>query len=357
MTQDSVSSSDSSYDNAIVAIAIGDDMDMDMDAHGDDDGFNDIVNGITAAIDDTDVDQEETWLRKCTGEIPDGIETKTNGFGKLPPEIQMKLVLDLREKEKATLLGNLRECSSVVERLKAQLYESEDRRIELEEELDTENTQIKAMKREFNEMKKAHNSRVKDLERITKEMLIQRERLAKIFDEQEHRQSDSNSVPSKIEPILIRTNMSPMREGGCDGESNTIISPTTSKVDDSDDTCRMKIEFERKLKDNPKYREEFERFKEFQAYYQATRDEPHQTNRNDNSNNKDVSIPLPFGGEGEEYRKMKEFQVGYEEILSFQTKKDSKRIFCHIIKRYNLPDWFTISIQHCKTEIIRESFF
>lgn len=131
------------YDDKIVRIAIGDDIAMDMDAEESDGSFDDVVACITTAIDDADIDREETWLRKCTGELPNSIEEKPNVLTSLPQGVQMKLVLDLRENEKANLLKNLQECSSVVERLKDQLYKSEDKRMELEYELETESIEVK----------------------------------------------------------------------------------------------------------------------------------------------------------------------------------------------------------------------
>lgn len=299
------------YDNAIVAIAIGGDSDIELDGEVDGEAFDDLLTGMTAEIHDDDIDHEETWLRRCTGDIQNGMQTNSGPFGSLPPEIQMKLVLDLREREKATLLENLRECSSVVERLKAQLFESEDRRMELEDELDTENTEVQEMKREFKEMKEAHKCRIKDIERIAKEMLVQRERLSAIIEQKQRSPSIASST-SRTSP----TSREHSETSGDDDESKTMsdqqesISPPKSEFE---------IEFERKLQVSPQYREEFERFKEFQLYYQAGK-RNQQASNDGSSDGNEFSTALPLG---EEYRKMLEFQLAYERILWF-TKKHRK---------------------------------
>jgi len=227
MTNDSGSDYCSgNYDAAIVAIAIGDDADMEIDASSDSVGFDDIISGISSAIDHADIDHEETWLRRCTGDIPDRIETNPKKFGSLPPELQMKLVLDLREREKSTLLVNLRECSSVVDRLKEQLYESEDKRMDLEHELDMENTEVEEMKREFEEMKEAHKCRIKDIERITNEMLVQRECLSKIIEQQQR----SPLTVSSDSPVTLPCSSddyesSTQEKSGNDTSKINLISP------------------------------------------------------------------------------------------------------------------------------------
>jgi hypothetical protein len=324
MMADNIGSDYSSgnYDAAIVAIAIGDDADMEIDASSDDVGFDDIISGISSAIDDADIDHEETWLRRCTGDIPDGIETNPKNFGSLPPELQMKLVLDLREREKATLLVNLQECSSVVDRLKEQLYESEDKRMDLEHELDTENTEVEEMKREFEEMKEAHKCRINDIERITNEMLVQRERLSKMIEQQQR----SSSTVSSDSPVTLPcssddSESSPQEKSGNDNSKIDLISPGVLGEITANETTKSKIEmeFEHKLQTNPQYREEFERFKEFQVHYQAsTRNHQHQTSSDGSSDGKDLNTTPPWG---EEYRKMLEFQLVYERILSFAAKK------------------------------------
>jgi hypothetical protein len=323
MTDDSGSDySTGSYDAAIVAIAIGDDADMEIDASSDDVAFDDIISGISSAIDHADIDHEETWLRRCTGDVPDGIETNPKKFGSLPPELQMKLVLDLREREKSTLLVNLRECSSVVDRLKEQLYESEDKRMDLEHELDTENTEVEEMKREFEEMKEAHKCRIKDIERITNEMLVQRERLSKIIEQQQRSPltvcSDS---PVTLTCLSDGSESSVQEKSGNNTSKINLISPGVLGEITTNETTKSKIEmdFEHKLQANPQYREEFEKFKEFQTYYQAsTRNHQQQPRSDGSSDGKDLSITPQWG---EEYRKLLEFQLGYERILSFVAKK------------------------------------
>lgn len=79
------------------------------------------------------------------------------------------------------------------------------------------------------------------------------------------------------------------------------------------------MEFEHKLQANPQDREEFEKFKEFQAHYQAsTRNHQHQPRSDGSSDGKDLNITPQWG---EEYRKMLDFQLGYERVLSFVAKK------------------------------------
>jgi len=333
MAEDSETNSYSgggNYDGAIVAIAIGDDTDMDSDTNGDDQGFDDIVTGITAAIDDADIDHEETWLRRCTGEIPNGVEANETGFGNLPPEVQMKLVLDLREREKATLLGNLRQFSSVVERLKEQFYESEDKRMELEHELDTENVEVEEMKREFEEMKEAHKCRIKDIERITKEMLVQRERLSKIIEQQQRPPSiSSSSSPETLPPSSDSSESSTQDKSTNDvTETTGDVQPRDVSADASENSAadeskrsQIEVDFELKLSTNPQYRAEFERFKEFQAYYQAIRrSHQRETSRDFDSDGDDPRTTLPLG---EEYRKMLEFQLAFERILSSPSRKNT----------------------------------
>ena len=292
------------YDNAIVAIAIGDDVGTEMNANADesDGSFDDFIAGVSAAIDvdDEDIDREETWLRKCAGDLPTAVETNSNDFAVLPPEVQMRIVLDLREKEKSTLLKSLRESSSLIERLKKQLYESEDKRIELEHELDTENTQVREMEREFREMKKAHKRRIRDVERIANEMNIQRERLSMIIEQQTSISSVATTVPSSSEHAKISPEKSEIGDSLTENaqEENMTLTPGTRKSE-------IERAFEHRLQADPEYREEFERFKEFQAYYQLQR-----KSENDSIISRD-----------DEYGKMLEFQLAYERILSFVQKK------------------------------------
>lgn len=292
------------YDNAIVAIAIGDDVGTEMNANADesDGSFDDFIAGVSAAIDvdDEDIDREETWLRKCAGDLPTAVETNSNDFAVLPPEVQMRIVLDLREKEKSTLLKSLRESSSLIERLKKQLYESEDKRIELEHELDTENTQVREMEREFREMKKAHKRRIRDVERIANEMNIQRERLSMIIEQQTSISSVATTVPSSSEHAKISPEKSEIGDSLTENaqEENMALTPGTRKSE-------IERAFEHRLQADPEYREEFERFKEFQAYYQLQR-----KSENDSIISRD-----------DEYGKMLEFQLAYERILSFVQKK------------------------------------
>jgi len=318
MTDDSESSYSvgDNYDDAIVGIAIGDNnVDMEMDAQESDESFDGFVAGITAAIDDDDVDREETWFRKCTGEIPNGIDANPNELVSLPPEVQMKLVLDLREGEKATLLKSLRECSSVVERLKEQLYKSEDKRIELEHALDTENVEVQEMRREFDEMKEAHKCRIRDIERIANEMIIQRKRLSMIIEQGERR----SSIVSSSSRTTLPSDDSETTEGkSCKDESmKTEAQDQSNSIADGTSKSEIEVEFERKLETIPKYREEFERFKEFQVYYQAAnRIHRQQTSSDGSSDEKNLG---GISSWGEEYKKMLEFQIAYE-LSSFALK-------------------------------------
>lgn len=299
---ETVLSAGDNYDNAIAAIAIGNDVAAEMDADESDGSFDEFVAGINAAIDvdDDDIDREETWLRKCTGDLPNAIETNSNDFATLPPEVQMKIVLDLRESEKSTLLKSLRDCSSLIERLKKQLYESEDKRIELEQELDTENFQVQEMKREFREMKKAHKCRIRDIERIGKEMNIQRERLSAIMEQQ----LSSSTVAMTVSHSSEHSEISPEKRKNDDSltesaqEANALLTTETAK-------SAIERAFELKLQANPEYREEFERFKEFQAYYQLQRE-------------RDSESKI---SRGDMYGNMLEFQLAYERMLSFVQKK------------------------------------
>mmetsp|Transcript_22094 Transcript_22094/g.54666 ORF Transcript_22094/g.54666 Transcript_22094/m.54666 type:complete len:330 (-) Transcript_22094:1624-2613(-) len=324
MTDDSESSYSygDNYDNAIVGIAIGNDIDTEMDAQESDESFDGFVAGITAAIDDGDIDREETWFRRCTGEIPNGIEANPNELSSLPPEVQMKLVLDLRESEKATLLRNLRECSSVVERLKEQLYESEDKRMELEHAIDIENIEVQEMRREFEEMKESHKCHIKDIERIANEMIIQRKRLSAIIEERKLRSSKSSIVSSSSRTTLpSSSDNSETTEGQTCKNDSTMKGTQDQSITTAGETAKSEIEaeFERKLQTIPQYREEFERFKEFQGYYQqaATRNNQQQTSSEGSSNGKDMST-IPSWGE--EYKKMLEFQLAYERLSSFVQK-------------------------------------
>ena len=295
-------SASDNYDNAIAAIAIGNDVATEMNADESDGSFDDFVAGINAAIgvDDDDIDREETWLRKCTGDLPDAIETNSNDFATLPPEVQMKIVLDLRESEKSTLLKSLRDCSSLIKRLKEQLCESEGKRIELEHELDAENIQVQEMKREFREMKKAHKCRIRDIERIEKEMNIQRERLSAIIEQQ----LSSSSVAMTASQFSEHSEISPEKS---ENDDSLTESAQEENIRLTTGTAKGEIEraFERKLQANPEYRKEFERFKEFQAYYQLQRE-------------RDGEINVT---RGDEYGNMLEFQLAYERILSFVQKK------------------------------------
>ena len=325
MTDDSESSCSygDHYDNAIVGIAIGNDVDIDteMDAQESDESFDGFVAGITAAIDDGDIDREETWFRRCTGEIPNGIETNPNELASLPPEVQMKLVLDLRESEKATLLRNLRECSSIVERLKEQLYESEDKRMELEHSLDTENIEVEDMRREFEEMKESHKCLIRDIERIANEMIIQKKRLSAIIEERERRSSMSSIVSSSSRTTLpSSSDNSETTEGQTCKDDSTIKGTQDQSITTAGETAKseIEVEFEDKLQTIPQYREEFERFKEFQVYYQATtRNNQQQTSSEGSSDGKDTSTISSWG---EEYKKMLEFQLAYERLSSFVQK-------------------------------------
>mmetsp|Transcript_73023 Transcript_73023/g.148249 ORF Transcript_73023/g.148249 Transcript_73023/m.148249 type:complete len:329 (+) Transcript_73023:138-1124(+) len=319
-------SSHGDYDAAIVAIAIGDDDEMDTE--DDDNGYDTILAGINEAInvadDGIDIDHEETWLRQCTGDLPNEIESRPTNFSRLPPEIQMKLVLDLRDREKATLLENLRECTKVVERLKEELYESEDKRMELEYELDTENEEIEGMKREFDEMKEAHKCRIDDILRITREMSVQRERLSRIIEQQQRQSSIVSSNSTTVMPTSENSESYSDHVTVARNQQGGAIALSGNQTQTENPSSRIEVEFERKLRTNPKYREEFERFKEFQLYYHAvTMNHPEQTVHN-GSSSEGTGKALNTGfSSSEEYRKMVEFQLGYERILS-SAKKESR---------------------------------
>lgn len=366
------------YDAAIVAIAIGADPDMDM---GDNDDA-DVDHGIEMLVEDADIDHEETWLRQCFGDLPDETDAMdTSRFGNLPPGVQMKLVLDLRDREKATLVGSLRECSTTLNKLKEQLFDSEDKRMELEHELDTENGQIEELKQQFEEMKEAHQYRVDDIDRIRREMMIQSERLSRAIEKQKRQtqtQTQTSSInnnnnypvamlppPSDSEAMLqqeesdhdgdnkndfkamstrsITSNVnvdticnssitSAFLPLGGDRDHDHICNSSSSHSDDQQqqqDTYALTLtasnktyienEFERKLQTNPQYREEFERFQEFQVFYQQTMIKNKQ-GHHDNSGVHPASKLTALPAKGETFINMLEFQLGYERRFSSSTK-------------------------------------
>ena len=328
MTEERADSTHSggSYDNAIVAIAINDESDLNVDGQDDDVAFDDIVTmSISASeIDDADIDYEETWLRRCTGDLPDAIVTNPESFSSLPQEVQMKLLLHLREREKATLLESLRHNRSLVESLKAQLCESESKRLELEDAIDIENFEVEEMRRQFEEMKEVHKCRIEEIERITKQMIAQRERLSTIIANQQRSDSDS---PMELSSA---TDCSPQGETGEEYLKNMIDeqdkNPTVSgeKYTSEIKKSTMEIEIEHKIQTNPQYREEFERFKEFQSYFQAsTSNHRHQTNADASGSSGTSSMDrTKILSLSEEYRKLLEFQLMYERMLSSATKKN-----------------------------------
>lgn len=325
MTDDNESSYSvgDNYDDVIVGIAIGDNVDMEMDTQESDESFDEFVAGITAAIDDDDVDREETWFRKCTGEIPSGIEANPNELASLPPEIQTRLVLDLRESEKATLLESLRECSSIVESLKEQLYESEDKRMELEHMLDTENVEVQEMRREFDEMKEAHKCRIKDIKRIANEMIIERKRLSMIMEQGERRSSIVSSSSRTTLPSSSDNSETTEGKSGRDEWTKTDPQDQSNSTTDEISKSQIEIEFERKLQTIPQYREQFERFKEFQVYYQTVNLVYRQQTSSDGSSDEENLGRLSSWGE--EYKKMLEFQFAYERLSSFAQKHSGKK--------------------------------
>jgi hypothetical protein len=283
---------DGEYDAAIVAIAIGNDPDMAME---DDSSETDI---LAVLGDGGDIDLEETWTRQCSGEVPsrmDDMETQQR-FGNLPTGVQMKLVLELRELEKSTLLQNLRECNGIVERLKHQLFESEDKRLELEHELDAENRLVQEMKREFEEIKESNRARLKDIDRIIWEMMLQRERLSRMIETQQSPPPPLTSS-GRVSPRNEEDNSSKQQQGRAISSDRSSEERVTGKN-------TMEIEFDRKLASNPRFRAEFEQFQEFQEYYRTI------MLRDANVANQNLT---------EEYKKLLEFQLGYERILASTT--------------------------------------
>ncbi len=111
----------------------------------------------------------------------------------------------------------------------------------------------------------------------------------------------ATTVPSSSE----HTEISPQKSENDDSltesaeEEKTTLIPGTTKSE-------IESAFERRLQANPEYREEFERFKEFQAYYQLQR----------KSDNESI-----ISSRGDEYGRMLVFQLAYERILSFVQKK------------------------------------
>eukprot|EP00532_Pseudo-nitzschia_australis_P005960 CAMPEP_0168167436 /NCGR_PEP_ID=MMETSP0139_2-20121125/2546_1 /TAXON_ID=44445 /ORGANISM="Pseudo-nitzschia australis, Strain 10249 10 AB" /LENGTH=311 /DNA_ID=CAMNT_0008084673 /DNA_START=143 /DNA_END=1078 /DNA_ORIENTATION=- len=299
------------YENAIVAIAIGND-DFGMDT--DDDGSSDMDAAIdNVLLDNDEIDHEETWLRRCIGDIPNEIEMDPDRFAVLPPGLQIKLVLELRDREKATLLENIRECGITVGRMKEQLLVSEDRRMDLEHELETVHEEVEDMKREFEGMIKAYKSHVKETQRLRKDVLGRSERSSGMIGIQSTAPQTGNSSggldgsPSPSSNTNTNTNTNSVSHGisngstmSCDQQANNNTSARTKS--------KIEIEFERKLEANPRYREEYERFKEFQEYYKEM--------KGDFDPNDDIINIL-----NEDYRKMLEFQLGYERTFSSNRNK------------------------------------
>eukprot|EP00536_Pseudo-nitzschia_multiseries_P005812 jgi/Psemu1/286034/fgenesh1_pg.116_\ len=290
------------YDAAIVAIAIGNDYDMETD--GEDDALSNMDTAIydllldNADIDDllldnADIYHEETRLRRCIGDIPNAIEMDPNRFARLPPEVQIKLVLELRDREKAALLQKLRECSNAVEKLKEELYLSEDRRMELGHELDTGNAQIEEMKRDFVRMKEAHVRRATEIQHMKNEMM--------------RRMTETQEQESSVLSTASKNSWASQKQQSSGGPTSNSASLDQRDSEDKTRTkIKIQIEFERKLESNPKYREEFERFKEFQDYYKMMKGN---AGPNDGMGC-DITKSL-----NEDYRKMLEFQLGYERMF------------------------------------------
>mmetsp|Transcript_10338 Transcript_10338/g.30247 ORF Transcript_10338/g.30247 Transcript_10338/m.30247 type:complete len:289 (-) Transcript_10338:555-1421(-) len=282
MTSTSGNEDNGYYDNAIVAIAIGNESDMETD--GSDGAFSDIDAALDdVLLDNVDIDHEETRLRQYIGDIPNEIEMDPNRFASLPPGVQIKLILELRDREKATLLEKLKGCSNAVDKLKEQLYASEDRRMELEHELDEENEQIEDMKREFNRMREAYQGHAQEIQRIKIQMMS---RVSTSFQNSEGAKEQKRAVNSSSNSMSF------------DQRDSQDVKPRTKS--------KNQLEFERKLERSSQYREEFERFKEFQEYYQMV------TTNGTSSDGMCCDITKDLN---EDYRRMLEFQLAYERIL------------------------------------------
>jgi len=314
------SSCSGNYDSAIVAIAIGHDLDMDStmvtDANSDHDGLDALMAEISAELDDADIDHDETWLRRCTGDLPNEVDTNSDSSrDRSPTTVQSKYALDQRDKERTALIENLQEYTFLVESLKHQLYESEDTRLDLEDELDERDREVGKIKRELEKMKEAHKRRINGIVR-TREMINQKECFSSIM---EHSSSDHSEI--------TRTKRG-FNESKTTGDQPSSTTPALLEGESTDETTKSKIAIyvEHKLQTDPKYREEFERFKAFQVYYQSiTRNSQHQIGNDGSSGSKkhpktDPSNTLPLG---EEYENMFEFQLQYEQILSSTVKKST----------------------------------
>ena len=243
MTSANGNQDNGNYDNAIVAIAIGND-DFGMDADDDsDDGSLDMDAAIdNLLIVNDEIDHEETWLRRCIGNIPNEIEIDPNRFAVLPPGLQIKLVLELRDREKATLLENIRECGNTVGRLKEQLFVSEDRRMDLEHELETENEQIEEMKREFEGMMQAYKSHVKETQRIGKEILGRSERSSRMTGIQSTAAQTGNLSSGQAGSSSSSTNTNSVSHGISNG--STTMSCDQQAIDNAGIRTKSKIEID-----------------------------------------------------------------------------------------------------------------